>query len=50
VDDADPGDYTVDDISNHGSTSRPVRSVIGAERRYPVASRHRVSSRQRQPF
>jgi hypothetical protein len=50
VDDADSGDRIVDDISNHGSTSRPVRSVIGAERRHPVTSRHRVSSRPRWPF
>ena len=50
MEEADSGDRMVDDISNHGSTSRPARSVIGEECRYLVMSRHRVSSRQRRPF
>ena len=47
---ADSGDCEADDISNHGSISRPARSASGGERPCRARSGHRVRPAPRRSF
>ena len=50
MNEVDSGDGTVDDISNHGGTSRPARSEIGGGCRNSAMPCDRVPPGQRTPF